>query len=118
MTGLRGSAEDAGASTVEAAFCLAALVAMLVLCLAGITAVVMQVRCVDAAREAARLFARGDGSAVAAVVEQIAPAGATVRVRHIDGFVVATVTARPHLLPGLVIAAEAVSAAETAGALG
>ncbi|WP_328589072.1 TadE family type IV pilus minor pilin, partial [Mycobacterium interjectum] len=33
----------------------AALVVVLVLCLAGITAVSMQVRCVDAAREAARL---------------------------------------------------------------
>lgn len=103
---------------MEAAFGLATLVAVLVLCLAGITAVAMQVRCVDAAREAARLSARGDGAAVAAVVRQIAPAGATVRVRHAGGFVVATVTARPHLLPGLVIAAEAVSAAETASALG
>ena len=33
---------------------------VLVLCLAGLTAVSMQVRCVDAAREAARLAARGD----------------------------------------------------------
>ena len=33
---------------------------VLVLCLAGVTAVSMQVRCIDAAREAARLAARGD----------------------------------------------------------
>lgn len=39
---------------------------MLVLCLAGVTAVSMQVRCVDAAREAARLAARGDSSALGA----------------------------------------------------
>ncbi|MGH3563546.1 MAG: TadE family type IV pilus minor pilin, partial [Mycobacterium sp.] len=45
---------------MEAALGLAALVAVLVLCLAGVTAVSMQVRCVDAAREAARLAARGD----------------------------------------------------------
>ncbi|WP_269745775.1 TadE family type IV pilus minor pilin, partial [Mycobacterium celatum] len=37
---------------------IAALLAVLVQCLAGITAVSMQVRCVDAAREAARLAAR------------------------------------------------------------
>ena len=37
---------------------------VVVLCLAGVTAVSMQVRCIDAAREAARLAARGDtGSA-------------------------------------------------------
>ncbi len=40
---------------------------VLMLCLAGIAAVSMQVRCIDAAREAARLAARGDErSAVAA----------------------------------------------------
>ena len=45
--------------TVEAAFAIAALVVVLVLCVSGLTAVSMQVRCVDAAREAARLAARG-----------------------------------------------------------
>ncbi len=39
---------------------IATLVLVLVLCLAGVTAVSMQVRCIDAAREAARLAARGD----------------------------------------------------------
>ena len=53
-------ADDAGATTVEAAFGVATLVAVLMLCLAGITAVAQQVRCIDAAREAARLAARGD----------------------------------------------------------
>ena len=40
---------------------MAALVVVLMLCVAGLTAVSMQVRCIDAAREAARLAARGDG---------------------------------------------------------
>ncbi|OBG35011.1 hypothetical protein A5671_03285 [Mycolicibacter heraklionensis] len=78
---MRGHArlvDDSGASTVEAAFALAALVSVLVLCLAGITAVSAQIRCVDAAREAARLAARGDAAAVTAVVGQIAPDGAAV----------------------------------------
>lgn len=105
-------ADDAGASTVEAAFALAALVSVLVLCLAGISAVSVQVRCVDAAREAARLAARGDVPAATAVVRRLAPAGATFRLRSEGDLVVASVIARPVLLPGLAITAEAVSAAE------
>jgi len=104
--------EDSGASTVEAAFALAALVSVLVLCLAGITAVSAQIRCIDAAREAARLAARGDISAVTAVVQRIAPDGATVRLRSEGDLLVARVTARPALLPGMAISAEAVSAVE------
>ncbi|BBY33293.1 pilus assembly protein TadE [Mycolicibacter minnesotensis] len=115
MSGRENYADDAGASTVEAAFALAALVSVLVLCLAGISAVSAQIRCIDAAREAARLAARGDVSAVTVVVRQIAPAGATVRLHSEGAMVVARVTARPILLPGLAIAAEAVSAAEPQG---
>ncbi len=91
---------------------LAALVAVLVLCLAGVTAVSMQVRCVDAAREAARLAARGDESAAVGIAREIAPAGAVVQVRRDGEFVVASVTARSNLLPALVISAEGVSATE------
>ncbi|QZA07478.1 pilus assembly protein [Mycolicibacter heraklionensis] len=112
MTGRARFVEDSGASTVEAAFALAALVSVLVLCLAGISAVSAQIRCVDAAREAARLAARGDVPAVTAVVRRLAPAGATVRLRSEGDVVVARVSAQPVLLPGLAIAAEAVAAAE------
>ena len=112
MRGRARFADDSGASTVEAAFALAALVSVLVLCLAGITAVSAQIRCVDAAREAARLAARGDASAVTAVVRQVAPDGATVRLRSDGDLVFARVTARPVLLPGLAITAEAVSVLE------
>ncbi|WP_307856802.1 TadE family type IV pilus minor pilin [Mycolicibacter acidiphilus] len=97
---------------MEAAFGLAALAATLVLCLAGGTALAMQVRCVDAAREAARLAARGDGPAAAAVAGRIAPAGAVLQVRRDGEFVAVQVTARTALLPGLTVAAEAVSAVE------
>jgi hypothetical protein len=88
------------------------LVVVLVLCLAGITAVSMQVRCVDAAREAARLSARGDERSAVEVARRIAPAGAQVQVRRDGEFLVATVVARSKLLPGLDIAANSVSAAE------
>lgn len=100
---------------MEAAFALAALVSVLVLCLAGITAVSAQVRCIDAAREAARLAARGDHSTATAVAGRIAPAGAAVRLRRDGEFAVATVSVRPALLAGLAITAEAVSAAEPTG---
>jgi hypothetical protein len=90
---------------------IATLVVVLVLCLAGITAVSMQVRCVDAAREAARLAARGDRNAVD-VARRIAPDGAQVQVRRDGDVLVATVAVRAKLLPTLNIAARAVSIAE------
>ncbi|WP_275085041.1 TadE family type IV pilus minor pilin [Mycolicibacterium holsaticum] len=95
---------------MEAAFALAGLVVVLVLCVAGLTAVSMHIRCVDAAREAARLAARGDDGA--AVARGVAPQGAVVGVRRDGALVVATVSARSALLPGLTVAARAVAAVE------
>lgn len=94
---------------------MATLVVVLVLCLAGVTALSMQVRCVDAAREAARLAARGDERSALGAARRIAPAGARVEVRRDGEFLVATVVARSKLLPALDIAAKAVSAAEPSG---
>jgi hypothetical protein len=85
---------------------------VLVLCVSGLTAVSMQVRCVDAAREAARLAARGDGGSASTAAQGIAPDGAAVRLRRDGELVVATVSARSALLPGITIAAEAIAAAE------
>ena len=97
---------------MEAALGIAALVVVLVLCLAGVTAVSMQVRCIDAAREAARLAARGDQRSAVAAARRLAPAGARVDLRRDGDFLVATVVARSKLLPTIDIAANAVSAAE------
>ncbi len=70
----------------------------------------MHVRCVDAAREAARLAARGaDGTHIAHV---IAPDGAAVQLRRDGDLVEATVSARSALLPGITVAARAVAAVE------
>ncbi|OBH24270.1 pilus biosynthesis protein TadE [Mycobacterium sp. E342] len=88
---------------------------MLVLCLAGVTALSMQVRCVDAAREAARLAARGDERSALGAARRIAPAGSRVEVHRDGEFLVATVVARSELLPALDIAAKAVSVAEPTG---
>ena len=96
---------------MEAALAVGSLVAVLILCLAGLTAVTMQVRCLDAAREAARLAARGDGAGAVAV-GSLAPAGAAVEVRRDGGYIVARVSGRSPVLPGIVIVGEAVSAVE------
>jgi hypothetical protein len=90
----------------------AALVVVLVLCLAGLTAMAMQVRCVDAAREAARLAARGDDRAAAEVSRTVGPAGAGLELRRTGGRVTARVVAKSPLLPGITVAAEAVAAVE------
>ena len=87
---------------------------VLILCVSGLTAVSMQVRCVDAAREAARLAARGDDGSASIAAKRIAPDGAAVQLRRDGDLVVATVTARSSMLPGITVAAEAVAAAEPA----
>lgn len=94
----------------------ATLVAVLMLCVAGLTAMSMQVRCIDAAREAARLAARGDDGEAAQVARDIAPIGADLDLRREGEMVVATVQAHSILLPGITIRADTVAAAEpTAG---
>ncbi|SOX56357.1 pilus biosynthesis protein TadE, partial [Mycobacterium ahvazicum] len=97
---------------VEAALAIATLVVVLAFCLAGVAAVAMQVRCVDAAREAARLAARGDERSAVDVARSIAPGGSRIQVRRDGDFVVATVIVHSKLLPALDISAKAVAAAE------
>ena len=82
------------------------------LCLAGITAVSLQVRCIDAAREAARLAARGDERSAVAAARGVAPSGAVVQVRRDGAFVVATVAVRSSLLHALHISATGMAAVE------
>ncbi|WP_367133228.1 TadE family type IV pilus minor pilin [Saccharothrix sp. HUAS TT1] len=74
--------DDRGGVTVEAAVAVCGLVVVLVLGVSAVMAVVGQLRCTDAAREAARLVARGDEGRVAGVVEQVAPRGARWAVRR------------------------------------
>jgi hypothetical protein len=84
-------------------------------CVAGLTAMSMQVRCIDAARESARLAARGDEAAAVRTGRDTAPLDAVLDIRSDGGLVVATVTARSILLPGIDIHARAVAALEPAG---
>ncbi|MCH9729323.1 MAG: hypothetical protein K0U84_06555 [Actinomycetia bacterium] len=97
---------------METAFAILALVAVLAVSMAGFTAVSMQVRCVDAAREAARLAARGDKSGADRAAQVIGPAGALLHLRRSRDYVVATVSSRSALLPGVSINAEAFAAVE------
>lgn len=84
---------DAGMVTAETAIVLPALALVLAGLLWLITGVMGQIRCIDAAREAARLAARGDGSdrAVAAA-RRLAPAAARIAVTRQGSDVVATVS--------------------------
>ena len=99
-------------ATVEAAIALATLVVVVVCAVGAILAVGQQVRCIDAAREAARLAARGDTDRAQEVARRVAPAGANVTV-VVDGqAAVARVRAESALLPLVSFSATAVAAME------
>jgi Tfp pilus assembly protein PilX len=109
----RGRA-DAGSATAELAMGLPALVLMTLIAMTAVMAVMTQLRCVDAAREAARAAARGDAGAAAG--RRVAPDGAVVAVTEADGMVRAEVHTRIHplggRLPGFEVTATAVAAVE------
>jgi hypothetical protein len=109
-------AVDGGSVTVEAAMALAVLAVVLVACLAGVACVIAQVRCADAAREAARLAGRGDPGAASAAVATLAPNGASLSLGGSGDLVLATVSVAPigGILPGVTIRASASAAREPA----
>lgn len=106
--------DDRGSVTIEAAIALSVVVIVLAMCLAGIGCAIGEIRCVDAAREAARLAARGDGDQAADVVARLAPAGASLSLRVDGDTVIATVAAAPvgGLLRAVRLTATAVAAKE------
>jgi hypothetical protein len=95
--------------TVEAAIALCAFVAVLGLALAAIVAVTDQLRCTDAAREAARLAARGEPDRGRAAAERIAPGGARVAIQTDGDAITVEVYAEPvgGLLPGVHLTGQA-----------
>ncbi len=109
---------DRGSVTAELAVALPVLVLLLLAGLTSVNAVATQMRCVDAAREAARAQARGEPGAAAG--ERAAPAGATVAVSADGDTVRATVVAVAYplgdRLPGFKVRAEAVAAVEPGAA--
>ena len=111
MTGGR----DRGSVTVEAAVVLSVLMLVVASCLAGISCLIGQMRCTDAAREAARLVARGDDAGARSAVSALAPAGSSLSIGDQGDLISATVTAPAvgGLLPGIRLSATVVSARET-----
>lgn len=89
---------------------------MLVLSVGAVVGVTAHVRCVDAAREAARLSARGDDARASRAVESVGPPGATSTVSRSDDTVTVQVRAPVGLLPGLTVSATAVAAVEPGAA--
>lgn len=104
--------DDRGAVTVEAAIALASIVTVVVLCIGAIVAAALHIRCVDGAREAARLAARGDEAHAISVAETVAPDDARITVRMDGDIVVATVSTTSVLLPLVDISATAFAAME------
>ncbi|MGK8502875.1 TadE family type IV pilus minor pilin [Nocardia asiatica] len=98
--------------TVEAAVALTAVLAAVVLCLGALLAASTQVRCVDAAREAARLAARGDRENALVAAQRIAPPSADIALRTEGTRAIAVVSARTPLLPLLTLRAEAIATLE------
>jgi Flp pilus assembly protein TadG len=82
VPGRRATARDAGMVTAETAVVLPVLLVVLAAAVWVLAAVAGQLRCVDAARAAARAAARGDAPpAVTAAAREVAPAGARVQVQ-------------------------------------
>lgn len=103
---------DRGAVTVEAALALCSLAVFLAAAVGALAAAGGSIRCVDAARELARLAARGEAARGRAVATQLAPSGARLVLRADGDLVVAEVSADVlHPLP-LRIGGRAVAALE------
>lgn len=110
----RGRQHDEGMVTVEAAIGLCAFVLVLGLALAAIAAVTDQLKCTDAAREAARLVARGEPDLARAAAQRIAPRGARIDIRTDGDTIAVEIGAEPvaGLLPGVRLRGEAYAVAE------
>jgi hypothetical protein len=111
---------DHGYATAEAAVALPALLLVLALAVGVVVSVGAQLRCVDAARVAARVATRGDSdSAAEQAAARIAPGGAQVRVVHRGSDIEVDVSAdvRPfgsalRLFPAVHVSARAVAEVE------
>jgi hypothetical protein len=109
--------DERGAVTVEAAIAFSAFVVLLALALSGLAAAADHVRCIDAAREAARLTARGEQEQGRAAALRIAPRGAEVTITVNGEHIQVRVTAAPAggMLPALRLRADAFAIREPDG---
>ena len=105
---------DTGAVTVEAALALCALTVFVALALGALTAVAQTMRCTDAARELARLVARGEPDRGRAIAARLAPSGARLELTQDNDTVTATVSAQLIGALPMTVSGRAVAALETA----
>ncbi|EFV12278.2 hypothetical protein HMPREF9336_02897 [Segniliparus rugosus ATCC BAA-974] len=98
--------------TVESAIGLASILFVLFGSALALLAVGDHIRCVDAAREAARLAARGDLGHARSTAQRIGPRGAEISIDEGADSVVATVTFKAPLLASVDLGAQAVAAIE------
>jgi Flp pilus assembly protein TadG len=102
--------------TAEIAVAMPVLMLMLGAALTAVAVIGGQMRCVDAAREAARALARGDSvSSARSLALAAGPRGATLTAQVDKAQVRATVRTRIDpvgLLPGFTVSAEAVASPE------
>lgn len=109
----RAVGDDRGTVTVEAALALCSLVLVLALVIGAIAAAGAQLRCLDAARETARLVARGEPDRARSAGASIAPAGASITIGIVGDLVTVEVSSRiAGPLPALTVSASAVSVLE------
>jgi hypothetical protein len=109
------ASDDTGAVTVEAALALCALTVFLTLALGALAVVAQSMRCADAARELARLAARGEPDRGRSVAARLAPSEARLDLVQNGDTVVATVSARLAGSLPITVEASAVAALESAG---
>jgi hypothetical protein len=107
---------DRGAVTVEAAIALGSLAVFTVAAVGSVAAVASSIRCIDAARELARLTARGEPERGRAVAAELAPHGARLELVVRDDEVTAEVTAAPVDLIPLRVGGRAVAVLEPGAA--
>ena len=108
-------ADDDGAVTVEAALALCALTVFLALALGALVAVAQTMRCADAARELARLAARGEPDRGRAVAARLAPSGARLELVEDGDTVTALVSVQLVRPLPLTLNGRAVAALEVVG---
>jgi Flp pilus assembly protein TadG len=113
----RRKQNDRGAVTVEAAVAMTAFAVVLSLALTMLMAAADQIRCVDAAREAARLAARGEPELAKEAAVKLAPRDAEITINAEGEQIEVTVHATPAdgLLPGVHLQAEAFAVREPDG---
>ena len=103
--------------TVEAALAIGCFVAVFAFAVSGVMVTVDYLRCIDAAREAARLFARDDRVLAREAATRIAPSDARVEIATDGDRISVVISAAPvALFPDLVVTGEAFAVAEPTAA--